>query len=500
MKYSFEIPQFKALIKSPYFIVILETILQTVFTFATFSILVRLTDVKVIGLWILINSLLGFSRMADFWSTGLVSFVAQALGQGRRASAFQLVSTAVITSAIGYLLLVIVVAPIIYVFAASIPGVENPETVRQILPLMTITFWFLSMANTYQVGFLGFGRPGLKVLQTVGGAASFLIFALLFVPFGGLWGILIAQCSQAVLMLAFGFLVFHFKIAGGVKDITWDGQEFKKLISYGGKATLIGVMQIATDPLIRMLVSAFGGLAAVTAVELATRIIVSVRGLIISVGQILVPAFARSSTENSMANAALYLEAQNMFTIVTVFSSSCLLCLAPIFEHLILGGKQPIFIPALWLLCLGWSLNTVAAPAYFLLTGHRALRPLFWHRVIQLGSVVVLGLSGGKMFGPIGVVAGVSLGLAVSVIVLFVAVEKLYKFTLQDVIPSFRWIAPTLCAGVFGLIAQVLINAGYSVGSNAFVSVIGFSVTLLISFWALPLRGIIQKKRAFVVA
>ena len=70
------------LMRSPSGIVIIETVLLALLMFGTFSVLVRVCDMHTIGLWVLVNSLLGFARVADFWSKGLSSFIGEARGQG----------------------------------------------------------------------------------------------------------------------------------------------------------------------------------------------------------------------------------------------------------------------------------------------------------------------------------------------------------------------------------------------------------------------------------
>jgi O-antigen/teichoic acid export membrane protein len=490
MSHAFSIRMALAVLRSQYAIVIVETVALTVLTFVSFSVLVRLTDMKTIGLWVLLNSLLGFARIADFWSTGLISFVAQSVGEGRKSDAARMVSTAMMTSGFGYLVLTLVAWLIFHIFAGSIPGVEDKELVRHILPLMCTTFWLLAMASTYQVGFLGFNQPGLKAIQTVAGGFLFLLFSILFIPQFGLWGILIAQAMQALFMLGFGFIIFHFNISRGFRRFEWNRADFKNLIGYGGKATAVNVLQVATDPLIRLLVSSFGGLAAVTVVESATRLILAVRGVIISVGQILIPAFARASDQADHETERLYSQARKMFSIFTLFSSACLLSVAPLLEHVLLGGRQVLFLPSLWLLCLGWGVNTAAAPAYFLLTGHRNLRPLFLHRLLQLLGVAILGVLGGMMFGVLGVITGVSLGLIASAIILFLAAQKFEQNSgnLNWGLPSLAWIFPIFTAAISSSLCVAIDKT--NAGQTAFfmASLVGLVFTLLVCFWTLPLR------------
>ena len=131
--------------------------------------------------------------------------------------------------------------------------------------------------------FLGFERPGLKALLTIGGALLFLALVLVLAPERGLWGLLLAQALQAGVTLAVGLAVLAWVILrpfGGRFQLDL----LKEVVSYGARALGFGLFQMAIEPVIRLVVNAFGGPAAVAVVELAARLIATARGLIVSIG------------------------------------------------------------------------------------------------------------------------------------------------------------------------------------------------------------------------
>jgi O-antigen/teichoic acid export membrane protein len=475
-----------------YAVVIAEVVLMTLLTLGSFSILVRLTDVKTIGLWVLLNSLLSFSRMADFWSVGLVTFVAEEVGRGEHKSAARLVSTAMVTGAAGFFLIISIAGPILYLIAGSIPGITDADQVRRMLPLMCVTFWLTSVAITYHVGFLGFNRPAYKLIQNVGGSLVFFVLSISLAPHYGVWGILIAQAIQAAMMLTFGILVFKRSVANSGSAFAWNSEDFSRLARYGSKATLVGVLQIASDPLIRLLMSKFGGLGAVTMMELATRMILAVRGLVLSAGQLMVPAFAKASIENTQATEKLYADANRIFMLVTIPVLSCLLAMGPAMEIVMLGKPDPLFLPMLWLLSIGWGVNIITAPAFFLLTGRRRLKPLFWNRLFMLLAVGVLGFVGGHIMGVLGVTLGVALGLIIASWVIFKAAKEFepkHKQTAKNDIGL--WVVLPIA------MATLVTAAGLHLQFNGYAtiyilanSVLGCCLTLLCAFFVLPLQDL----------
>lgn len=413
-----------ALIRSPSGIVIIETLLLACLMFSTFSVLVRVTDMQTVGLWVLINSLLGFSRAADFWSRGLSSFVGEARGRGEYNSAAAFVTTAVASGIVGYALLATIGAMVIWLFAAKLAGDAHAALVRQIVPLMAVTFWLMSVGGIYQGGFLAFGRPGLKVLQTVGGALIFLLLAVVMAPRFGLWGILGAQAAQAALMLVYSIVTFHWRLTRGCGS-TWRRDQFRLLAAFGSKAIAVGTLQLAIEPVIRLFTSQFGGLGAVAAIELASRLIAVVRSVITGLGQILVPEFARLGVSARAELTTLYREVSRLFLLTSISAFSLLVSAAPALEELVLGKRGTGFVGFLWLLSIGWFANTVVSPAYFLLLGRRQLRPLFWSHLIMTAGAVVLGTIGGLLAGANGALAGAATAIVASSVFLLVVTREL---------------------------------------------------------------------------
>lgn len=379
--------------------------------FGTFSLLVRTTEMEAFGLWVLVNALLSYSRAADFWSNGLTSFVGEARGRGKTDDAAGFVATAVLSGVVGYALLAVLGGTVIHVFAQPLASASHIELVREIVPLMALTFWLLAVAAVYQAGFLGFGRPALKATQTIGGAVLFFVLALWLAPRYGLWGILVAQALQATAMLAFGCLTFHGVVAR-TRRISWRRDQFYRLAQFGSRAIAVGAVQLAIEPVIRLLANHFGGLGVVVVIELASRIISVVRSVITAIGQIIVPEFARLWGSGAPELTALYCRVCRLFLLAGISGFGLLLSAAPAVEDVVFGKTGTGFVSFLCILAIGWLGNTVAAPAYFLLFSRLQMRPIFWANIIMTGGAITLGTIGGLLGGIHSALAGVAGSLA----------------------------------------------------------------------------------------
>lgn len=402
-------------LRSPAAIVVGETALLGLLQFATFALLLRMVDKPLLGLWILVNSLLGFARVTDFWSKGLSSFVGEAIGAGDRRRAQAFVETAVLTGGVGYVLAALVGTGILYGLADWLSDGADPQLVRAILPYMAITFWLSSVAGSFQLGFLGFLRPGLKVVQSVGAALLLLVLIAILVPRHGLWGIVAAQLGQALFSLVFGVLAYRFVIVGSTGLVGWQRDCLRHSVSFGGKMLLVGVLQLAIEPVIRVLANQFGGLSTVTLVELAARFIALARGLLTSVGQVLIPSFAMlRGGGDSARRGQMMRRAQAEFILIGTLGFSLLVAAGPFIATIMLGHQDQIFMMALALLAVGWLANLFAAPSFFLCVGERRFLPLLVHHLIMTGGALCLGGLGGAFFGLVGALVGIAFALVLS--------------------------------------------------------------------------------------
>lgn len=409
-------------------VIVAETVLLAGLQLASFSVMARALPPSALGLWFLLNSLLVYTRIVDVWSNGLQSFVAQALGRDDRDGALTFVGTALITSALGQLLVALVGMGALWWLGPLLAGAEHRETIHRMLPVMALGFWLTSVGGTLQLGFIGFGRPELKVMLTVGGAGVFLLAVLVLAPRFGLMGILAAQVVQGAAMLAFGVIVFTRAVAKGTGFLRWRREQFRSVALYSSKAIVLGALQLATDPILKILVNHFGGLAAVPAVELASRLIASARSLIVSLGQIIVPAFAQLAERNPAGARQLLARMRELFLFASVPVFGLLVTAAPVAEMVLLGTSGSGFTTYVAILALGWAVNTLCGPSYFLLLSQRRLRPLIAAHVVMMLGVLLVGGVLGLVFGIVGVLWGVSLSIAAAAVSLDGEAARVFGF------------------------------------------------------------------------
>ncbi|MFX4296133.1 lipopolysaccharide biosynthesis protein [Pseudosulfitobacter pseudonitzschiae] len=450
----------------------------------TLAILLRRFGLETVGLWTLLAALLNYGRIGDVWSKGLLSFIGEARGRNMQSDAAGYASTTVTTGAAGYLLLMSIGGAAVYSFAPHIVPPEHVELVRQNLPVMVTAYWLIAFAGNFGLAFVGFGFIWISAVQRIGGALLFFMGALALDPSQGLLGILTIQILQGAAMLAFGIIVFYGFIARNIHHMLWERQKFNQLFRFGSKLFFVGGIQLAVEPMIKLLVSQFGGLALVAVLEIVMRLVQGFRGLIISIGQVLVTSFSRLRGGYLTADSAPlrdnFAQAMQLFLGGSLVAFSLLFSVAPLVSLMFLNaeaqaGSGTSFLTMLWVLGTAWFINTVASPGYFLLMSLRASRQLFFSVMIRAGLIAVLGFPFGSVFGLDGIMVVVLLAHIISSTYLFFMASKaihlpiskgLFEFLRSDPLIFIPFVWATGLTALW-IVAPSVLNQPFMLGAYA---------------------------------
>lgn len=414
----------RAGIRSRTGIVLSETFINALLAFVTYALIVRITDLATVGLWALVSSVMAFARSVDVWSRGVSAFVAQARFKEGDGAAATYVSTAALAGAGGYALVTLLAAPLLWWGLAQVVDRDAERLLAEILPLMLISFWLNSVGGIYQLGFLGFERPGLKAIQTIGGSAIFLVGTLILAPIYGLAGMVVAQIMQGLAMLAFALTVFHLGMMRHRAFRLFDRSIVAELVGFGSKAIGLGAMQLLTEPILRLIANRFGGLEVVAVVDFASRLCQIPRLFVGAIGQTMVPAFARAASSSSIEQGTLFVKAKIMVVPLSTSMMAATVGGSYLVAWMIIEQTQiqPALITTIF--AIGWLANLITSPEYFMLFGNRKLRTLTISHFTMVIGMLAIGFMGGELGGVLGAMMGAMLGVLASSVVLFYRAEK----------------------------------------------------------------------------
>jgi O-antigen/teichoic acid export membrane protein len=166
------------------------------------------------------------------------------------------------------------------------------------------------------------------------------------------------------------------------------------------------------EPLSKLLIGIAGGTGALGLYELASRLVVQVRTLVLGGATPLLPLMSAISDPLSLEFRALLVHATRVSVWVSLMV--CLLSLtgAPVMSMFLLGYIDADLLSISAVLTWGWALNIFSVPLYFAAQAAGILRWNFISHAILAVSVAAFGLGLSAKFGVYGVVIGVAVGLA----------------------------------------------------------------------------------------
>ncbi len=249
-------------------------------------------------------------------------------------------------------------------------------------------------------------------------AMSGLVVAIFAIPRWGLPGFALAQAVQQAVVIGGGWLILRRHVAGlGWLPTQWRHAIFKSTTGYALRLNVIGALGLLLEPLTKYCINLSGGTAAVGIYELAARLAIQVRSLVISATTPLIPAFAMAKASSDPYFVTLLHRAQRYANFAALTVALITLFAAPLMCLVMLDHVSEEVLRFNALLALGWSVNLFSLPLYLAAQGQGLLR---WNMLSHASIGIVIAAATiflMPQFGSQGVVIGVAAGLIVGNVV-----------------------------------------------------------------------------------
>jgi len=415
-----------------------QTIISGLVLFFLYRYLIDHLGVEQIGLWSVLLASTSVARLSDMGLTGsVVKFVARYRALKEDKQAADAVQTAAISVATLMSVLCIVVYPLLdNVLALAVPE-ESMLQALSILPWAVFSLLLGSVSSVFQSGLDGCQRMDIRNILVIICNILFMVAVLWLVPNYGLIGLAIGQSLQGALLLLASWLVLRHQLkALPWAPMFWNKAKFKEMFSYAINFQINSIAILLFDPVIKLLIGHSGGLSSVAYYEMASQMVIKLRALLIAANQALVPAVAELHEVAPEKVRELYLKAYRMlFFFALPFYAAILICL-PVISILWIGYIENQFLLFCILLTIGWGLNTLVGPAYFINLGTGKLK---WNTISHVSMAVInviLGLLLGSMFGGVGVVIGAMIALVVASWFVVFALHRQYQIPFRMTLPK----------------------------------------------------------------
>jgi len=469
-----------------------QVIISGVILFALYYFLLREIGSNQLGLWSIVLATSSAVRLSELGlSGGVVRFVAKYVAQGDAGAAAKVIETAAVSIAcILAVILVLIYPAISSVLKYFIPP-ESHSQGLSLLPFAFASMWLGTVGGIFTSGLDGVLRTDLRSLVMIGATAFHFAIVLMLVPTYGLLGLGYAQVIQSMFIVILSWWLLRRKLSSlPLFPYRWNRPLFNEMFKYGLNIQAASVAVLFFDPTTKMLLSKFSGLDSVAFYEMASRMVIRIRSVVVSANQVMVPVFSTMYEEAPEEIVNAYRKSYGLLIFLAMPVFGVLVALIPMMSEFWIGAYQPIFVGLSLVLAIAWFINTLNAPAYFsnMGTGH-----LNWNTITQL-TIGILNVFLGLVFGYFFGGQGVAIGFALALVIGSSAVTINYH--LKNEIPfielaskQHHWL---FMASLMGPIctwwAYSEFRERLGLGVLAVISVILIICIILPAFWTHPIR------------
>jgi O-antigen/teichoic acid export membrane protein len=467
------------------------SICQVIFTglsyFIVFKIILNNLDKDALGVFTLVFSFSSVANIANLGiSNSLVKFIAEAYFQKdykRINSLFQvgLIIVCVFMTAVESILWLTgdyLLSKVISLSQMDMAVSILPFSLLCLL-LNTISGIFLSVLDAMLLTYI-------KNLIFIGSNIFFLSLCYILINSYGLIGVCYSMLSQSIFVLILSiFGLYKYFPAFSPFKIHWDKFILKEIFNYSLKFQIISLLALLTDPITKFMLSYYGSVSNVGFYEMANRLVLQVRQLIVTANQTIIPIIAQRSSDTDEV-VKMHQKIFYLISIVT-FPLMCFMIIqSSLICYLWIGNVEMFFLHCFWSLILGYTINILSGPAYFSNLGTGTLNPILKsHLLLSLGNVI-LGFSLGSLFGGYGVLAGWTMALCLSSCLTLFLFRKQYNKKIKDTYNN-SFIALALLYTVFILISILSVRYVSNIFS-AFLMTSTISITFLLGLIILNMK------------
>lgn len=386
-----------------------EVVISGVALFLIYKFVILHLGVDAVGIWALVLATTSFLRIGDFGSAaGLSRFVALALVRKDERRAEEFIGTAFLASiAIFTLLGLVFYVPLVWALRTFVPSEGVNEAVR-LAPFSIMSFVLLNLNTVTLSALVGRQRADLKSLVVIFSLVVQLVLAFVLVPTYGLTGLAWAQIGQFLAAIVSARIVYQYTASGSFTTIVptrCSVAAFRELFGFGVKVQLANLLAFPFEPATKFVISSAFGLEILGIYELASRIVMQARLVIVAPVQTLVPALAHLGETDLAGRAALYHRAVANSAVYGGLLMAGVSLSSPIVSWLWMGSMNPLFIGFVLICSFGWTLNILTGPAYQLGVSGDVFRwNITGHALISFAAPAA-GWLGGIVGGPVTIVS-----------------------------------------------------------------------------------------------
>lgn len=432
-----------------------QVVISALALLATYWLLLRALSIEEIGLLSLVAGTAAMARLSEMGlGGGVLRFVAADLAAGepsRAASSVGMVAVLVL-ALVGALALI--GQPLLAHYLARLVPPALHGALLALLPPTLLAVVTGTVAGVFLSAIDGCQRMDLRARLMVLGSLVQLGATWFVLPRWGLAGLGWVQLAQSGFLLVAAIAGAGWLLARPLRDyFRFDGTRLGELARYGGGLQLSALGQMAFDPLLKVLLTLFSGLALAGYHDLAFRILGQFRAVIVAGFSALVPHVAARSADYAQDPGLVrqvYRQAASVLVFLALPYLAVLASGLPLALTLWKGQFDPVLLGVALLQLVVIGVNLLTVPAYLVFTGIGRLRWTIASHFSVTVLVVLIGWPLGMIAGGAGVLAGAALAQTGASLIVVLAFAREFDLALWQGWSS-RLLAPlALLGGAYG--------------------------------------------------
>lgn len=343
-----------------------QIIISGLMLFVLYKYLLNVLGIELIGVWSIVMAFSAFLRTGDFGFAGsIVKFISTSIAQNNLEKVESIVKTSFTSVSVILGLLLLIFFPIIYYILPHFIDNKYISLAIELLPYSIVSVWLAVLGTLIIFVFDGLNRVDIRSTFLVTFNILLVVLTILFVKFYGFIGLGYAQVAQALLQLVIGwFLVRKNLKINSLLPLSWDKKLFQEMFSYSVNLQLSSLMAMMLVPISKLLLGHFASMSSVGYFEMANRLVMQIRNVVVNANQALVPMLSKSHTNDEDLTKG-YVRTLKILFLISIVGYSFVAFLTSSISILWIGSYEKDFVYFTYILLFSLGVNTLAGAAYF---------------------------------------------------------------------------------------------------------------------------------------
>lgn len=283
------------------FLLTAQVIVSGVTLFLLYRYLYVALGAASLGLWSLVLATTGVTRFAELGLAGSLSrFVARYLGLDDPLRASLVVETGLLTIFAAMSCVCLIGFPIVWLLVGKVIPQARLTMARELLPYAAVSVVLSTVASAVQSALDGCSRLDLRARIAILANLVYVCLGIFAAHRFGLKGLAWAQLAQSAVAFILGWSFLRRLLPDlSLAPRRWRPGVLREMLGYSVYYQVAGISSLAYEPVTKMLLAKYGGLAELGFFEMANRVAFLFRSVVIAPQQALLPAAARAKEGGS---------------------------------------------------------------------------------------------------------------------------------------------------------------------------------------------------------